>query len=900
MRAALQLLLLYSGEQAPPQPKPLTGGGRLSKARSFPPPVDLKFERRLRRPAAPVRATVADENRSDAGADAISRAAGNGEAFALAATVFTAVSVAESRCASVGEARVDVSPVARAIAPAVFGGESLAATAAVVAMSSEATALGSSDAGVLASIVARAVADVRGEGAFDASAMSVALPAAQPATPSVEVVAAEAQAIGECDSAVLALCAARSVFVTVGSGVAVPYTIVRVLSPFIAIGDAESMAIGRVFVRALAVAEGASIVEDITAAIFGTKEAYEKIGRERFGIEVPANENAEQRLDSHVPDHVVQQARTHRAMSKLVGRRTRTGRVPRQQPPMAIEASFAAELVAILNVGRHALAPLLAELPKLLEGAARTRGDDGEVRREISGMSIVVEHAAGTERDGHVMLFDYGFIDGAIGADGEEVDVYLGPVESPEWIYVVHQMKTSDGFESYDEDKVMLGWDSADAAKAAYVEQYGGDERFFGGMTTHSSADFKARLEDGGTISWRADDADALRARSLIERARKALRFAIDDRALDSLARRMARATTAFQREQIGRQVKAALGVDIVMRDPRVQGLIEHFVGESAALIRSLGERSMHDVERIVGRAFSVGVRAEDAAAQIADRYGVHERHARLIARDQIGTLNGQVNAARQRELGIRKFVWRTMRDERVRHEHTRLERLSDPAKGGTPFSYDDLPPEGVPGSPIMCRCYAEPWFDDLLAAVEVPEPQRTPATAAAVVTAATPTETKNPKRVEAAKKAAEASVERRREIHSAVRSNLAPELHVAWDTEGYKFMQEEAGRIKGVKDRINASSKLSEAFAEKYGSGAETAFGNEGDRFFKRAEIEARHAEKWADDQERRYYEAAQRDAMRDGEINERGELTDAGRARRASNDAWANQKADDDDPPF
>lgn len=119
----------------------------------------------------------------------------------------------------------------------------------------------------------------------------------------------------------------------------------------------------------------------------------------------------------------------------------------------------------------------------------------------------------------------------------------------------------------------------------------------------------------------------------------------------------------------------------------------------------------------------------------------------------------------------------------------------------------------------------------------------------------------KNPRRVEAAKKAAEASVERRREIHSAVASNLPQELQTAWSKEGHKFMQQEADRIRGEKDRINAASKISEAFAEKYGSGNESAHGNEGDRYHRRAEIEARHAESWADEQERNYYAAAMRE---------------------------------------
>lgn len=126
------------------------------------------------------------------------------------------------------------------------------------------------------------------------------------------------------------------------------------------------------------------------------------------------------------------------------------------------------------------------------------------------------------------------------------------------------------------------------------------------------------------------------------------------------------------------------------------------------------------------------------------------------------------------------------------------------------------------------------------------------------------PEKKKNAKRVEAAKKAAAASVERRREIHSAVASNLPQELQSTWDKEGHKFMQQEAGRIHGVKDPINAASKISEAFAEQYAASGETGRGYEGDRYHRRAEIEAKHAEAWADEQESKYYAAAARAEQR------------------------------------
>lgn len=206
----------------------------------------------------------------------------------------------------------------------------------------------------------------------------------------------------------------------------------------------------------------------------------------------------------------------------------------------------------------------------------------------------------------------------------------------------------------------------------------------------------------------RLDANDTIRARQLIEQARRAIGAGLNPHTLDGLARRYAQATTRFQKEQLGRQVRAAIGVDIVTNDRFVPAMIEHFAAANAALIKSLANRSVDDIEKIVGRAFTTGARAEDVDTDIADRYGVTERHARMIARDQIGSLNGQVNASRQRELGIAKFVWRSMEDERVRPEHEVLD--------GQVFSYDDPPAEGLPGEPVLCRCGAEPVFDELLA----------------------------------------------------------------------------------------------------------------------------------------------------------------------------------------
>ena len=89
------------------------------------------------------------------------------------------------------------------------------------------------------------------------------------------------------------------------------------------------------------------------------------------------------------------------------------------------------------------------------------------------------------------MTHAYGYIRRTKGVDGDHVDVYVGPNEQAKNVYVVHQMKAPD-FKKYDEDKCMLGFDSADAAKKAYLANFD-DARFFGSMTTMPFEEFKKK-----------------------------------------------------------------------------------------------------------------------------------------------------------------------------------------------------------------------------------------------------------------------------------------------------------------------------------------------------------------------------------------------------------------------
>lgn len=91
------------------------------------------------------------------------------------------------------------------------------------------------------------------------------------------------------------------------------------------------------------------------------------------------------------------------------------------------------------------------------------------------------------------MSHPYGYIRRTKGVDGDHVDVYVGPKEDAPNVFVVHQMKAPN-FKTYDEDKCMLGFESAADAKAAYLKNFD-SPKFFGSMTTMPWAEFEKKVK---------------------------------------------------------------------------------------------------------------------------------------------------------------------------------------------------------------------------------------------------------------------------------------------------------------------------------------------------------------------------------------------------------------------
>lgn len=209
----------------------------------------------------------------------------------------------------------------------------------------------------------------------------------------------------------------------------------------------------------------------------------------------------------------------------------------------------------------------------------------------------------------------------------------------------------------------------------------------------------------------RMDAGEGKRARELIEKAGQDVRQRLRPVALEDLAERFANRTSDHNRAQIQRQVKAALGIDPFIADRKLRSTLENFTVENVSLIKDIPEKVIADLEKSITRAFASGTLRQDLEEELTQKFGFAEDRARLIARDQIGKLNGQLSRQRNTELGCKRYIWRTMNDDRVRDEHDDRE--------GKVFFYDDPPEGGHPGDDVQCRCYDEPIFDDILQSID-------------------------------------------------------------------------------------------------------------------------------------------------------------------------------------
>ena len=165
--------------------------------------------------------------------------------------------------------------------------------------------------------------------------------------------------------------------------------------------------------------------------------------------------------------------------------------------------------------------PAAAEVQKEAEKAdpepTEAQKESGNYKKghvKIGGMDVSIENAKGSERKGRdkggkewsvTMPAHYGYVNRTEGADGDQLDVYIGDNPESENVFVVDQVDAES--KEFDEHKAMVGFDSQEEAEQAYDQAFddgkGKDRRQT--VTPVTMDEFKAWVKDGETKKPFAD-----------------------------------------------------------------------------------------------------------------------------------------------------------------------------------------------------------------------------------------------------------------------------------------------------------------------------------------------------------------------------------------------------------
>lgn len=168
--------------------------------------------------------------------------------------------------------------------------------------------------------------------------------------------------------------------------------------------------------------------------------------------------------------------------------------------------------------------------------------------------------------------------------------------------------------------------------------------------------------------------------------------------------------------------IKDSLGVDVPDDDYRggqYEQEIQRWISENFNYIRNIPMETLLEIENLIADAYRDGVDIDDLEYEILKRLEQRMNRGQFAAVDSISSLNARMMKMYQQAAGVKKYVWISCRDDRVRPCHRTFD--------GKTFSWDDPPDDWYmtksrgrvytgkkynPGEAPGCRCCAVPVFE--------------------------------------------------------------------------------------------------------------------------------------------------------------------------------------------
>jgi len=137
----------------------------------------------------------------------------------------------------------------------------------------------------------------------------------------------------------------------------------------------------------------------------------------------------------------------------------------------------------------------------------------------------------------------------------------------------------------------------------------------------------------------------------------------------DALAVELGRDIEDFNKRQENRVFKSILGVDPFRNELYLEPLMDQFTKDNVNLIKTIPNDYFAQIERIVRGGVRSGKSAAQIGREIKAKAPTTKKRAAFIARDQTAKFNSDLARQRQKEVGLNYYIWRTVKDRRVRPE---------------------------------------------------------------------------------------------------------------------------------------------------------------------------------------------------------------------------------------
>ena len=175
---------------------------------------------------------------------------------------------------------------------------------------------------------------------------------------------------------------------------------------------------------------------------------------------------------------------------------------------------------------------------------------------------------------------------------------------------------------------------------------------------------------------------------------------------------------SADNKGRIEKMLQNTLGLDIVqiLDTEIVREELQIAIADNTRLIKSVPEVHFQKVSQAVVDNFrGLPFKEGSLTRRLQKIGGLTDARAKFLARDQTQKLVTGLNSIRQTEAGIETYIWHNQGDNRVvgnpggKYPKGNSMHLDHWQREGKVFRWDSPPPDGHPGQPIGCRCFAEP-----------------------------------------------------------------------------------------------------------------------------------------------------------------------------------------------